>query len=58
MKRNKTTLKKALKKVPANGWQQRAAFILLHVNGIDNALEYVSGLKREYNQLAELKEAQ
>lgn len=44
MKRNKTSLKKALKAAQANEWQQRAAFILFHVNGIDNALEYVSGL--------------
>lgn len=40
-------LNKALKKAQANEWQQRAAFILLNVNGIDNALEYVLGLKEK-----------
>ena len=49
MKQDKTLLKKALKKAQANEWQQRAAFILLNVNGIDNALEYVLGLKEANN---------
>ena len=44
MKRNRTSLKKILKKAHANEWQQGAAFILLRVNGIDNAFEYASGI--------------
>ena len=49
MKREKPILFKALKKAQANAWEQRAAFILLNVNGIDNALEYVSGLSKVNN---------
>ena len=41
MKTAKTVLKKALKHAQAYQWQQMAAFILLSVNGIENALEYV-----------------
>jgi hypothetical protein len=35
MKRDKTLLKEALKKAQASEWQQRAAFILLKINGIE-----------------------
>jgi len=49
-----TRLKKTLWKAEATAWEWRAASILLAVNGIDNALEYVHALgkKRRPRQLA------
>lgn len=44
--RNKTRLKKALKEVDGIFWFEiKAAWILYHVNGIENALRYVVGLR-------------
>jgi len=43
--RDKTRLIKALNEVKASDWQVSAASILYSVNGIDNALEYVCGLR-------------
>lgn len=44
--RDKTKLQKALKEAAATIWQTKAAFILLKVNGIENALKYVKQVKR------------
>ena len=45
--RDKTKLKKALNKVPnLTSFELTAAKILLLVNGIENALEYVEGIKK------------
>ena len=41
----KTKLKNALKKARATQWEQKAAFVLLVVNGIDNAIAYADGLR-------------
>ena len=45
MRKDKKLLTKELKKAMANDWQKRAAFILLNINGINNAIEYVKGLR-------------
>jgi hypothetical protein len=44
--RDKTKLQKVLKEVDATIWQTKAAFILLKVNDIENALKYVKQIKR------------
>ena len=44
--RDRTRLKKALRAARASEWEWGAALILLSANGIDNALSYVSGLRK------------
>lgn len=44
--RDKSRLKKALRKAGATCLQVRMAGILLGVNGIENALEFASGLNK------------
>lgn len=49
MTRNERRLIRELKAAKVGGWYARAAAILLRVNGFENALEYVSGVRdREY----------
>ena len=45
--RDKTQLKKAINKVSnLTSFELTGAWILLKVNGIENALEYVEGIKK------------
>ena len=62
MRVDKRRLVRALREVGASGWHWRAAGILLAVNGIRNALEYVYGLQerglteRSYQPMLPLEE--
>lgn len=51
MKRDKTKLTTALKEAKATIQQNKAAFILLKVNDIKNALKYVKQIKRRNRQM-------
>ena len=51
MRRDKQRLIKELRKARLTFWHWRAAAILLSVNGIDNALEYVRGVQLKQQPL-------
>ena len=55
MNRDERRLVRELKAAKVGGWHARAAMILLRVNSIENASEYVKGIqKRMYPRQLEL----
>jgi len=49
MTKDERKLLKALNSLPfVTGFQVKAAYILLQINGLDNALQYVKALRQEH----------
>jgi len=46
MTRDERIVRKALAQIPTTEFQRVAAILLVRINGLDNALEYIEQIKR------------